>query len=111
MKKSNNTILTGLGIIAGVVILSKILKSKIPAPVESLEPVIQGQDRIRVTKDKFIWLLVNDKAKEIYNIRLFDLYELFNDDSESFIDTYNDLQRAIRSGNDIAIEVGYYKRK
>ena len=64
--------------------------------------------RIKVTKeDNFVWLVVNDKAKEIFNSGLFSLYELFEDDSEMLILTPEHLNKALESGNDIGIEGGH----
>ncbi len=56
----------------------------------------------------FIWLLVNDKAKEIFKSGLFELYQLWEDGSESLILTYTELQIAIDLGRNIGIEVGHY---
>lgn len=56
----------------------------------------------------FIWLLVNDKAKEIFKSGLFELYQLWEDGSESLISTYTELQIVIDLGHNIGIEVGHY---
>jgi hypothetical protein len=63
---------------------------------------------IRVTKnDSFVWLLVSEKAKEIFASGLFDLYVLYDDDSESLIDYYSQLDNALANGLSIGIEVGF----
>jgi hypothetical protein len=63
---------------------------------------------IRVTKnDSFVWLLVSDKAKEIFASGLFALYVLYDDDSESLIDYYSQLDNALANGLSIGIEVGF----
>ena len=62
---------------------------------------------MKVTKDYFVWKLVTDKAKEVFNSGLFDLYILFEDDSESFIETIEDLNIALKNGQNIGIEVGW----
>jgi hypothetical protein len=63
---------------------------------------------IRVTKnDSFVWLLVSEKAKEIFASGLFALYVLYDDDSESLIDDYEQLDNALANGLSIGIEVGF----
>jgi hypothetical protein len=63
---------------------------------------------IRVTKnDSFVWLLVSEKAKEIFASGLFALYVLYDDDSESLIDDYGQLDNALANGLSIGIEVGF----
>lgn len=54
----------------------------------------------------FIWLIVTDKAKEIFNADLFQLYTLHDDGSEALIETFEDLNEALGNGLDIGIEVG-----
>jgi hypothetical protein len=53
----------------------------------------------------FIWLVVTDKAKEIFNADLFQLYTLHDDGSEALIETFEDLNVALGNGLDIGIEV------
>ena len=55
----------------------------------------------------FVWFLVTDKAKEIYLSELFELYILHNDDSESLVEDFLQLNSALEDGKDIAIEVGH----
>lgn len=63
---------------------------------------------IKVTKeDGFVWLIVTGQAKEIYNSGLFDLYILYDDDSESLIEDFERLNNALESGLTIGIEVGF----
>jgi hypothetical protein len=63
---------------------------------------------IRVTKnDSFVWLLVSEKAKEIFASGLFALYVLYDDDSESLINDYEQLDDALANGLSIGIEVGF----
>ena len=54
----------------------------------------------------FVWLIVTDKAKEIFNADLFQLYTLHDDGSEALIETFEDLNEALGNGLDIGIEVG-----
>lgn len=63
---------------------------------------------IKITKeDQFIWLVVTGKAKEIYLSGLFDLYALYDDDSETLITGFTQLSEALENGLDIGVEVGF----
>jgi hypothetical protein len=59
-----------------------------------------------VMKDGFIFMDVTDKAKEIFNSGLFDLYILHGDDSESLVTNRDKITKAILEGKKIGIEVG-----
>lgn len=59
--------------------------------------------------DGFIWLLVTNKAKEVWQTGLFDVYVLHKDKSESLVESYADINDALECGLDIAIEVGHEK--
>lgn len=62
---------------------------------------------MKVMKDGFVYKLVSsDKAKDIFSLGLFDLYVIHNDDSESLIDSINELNEALEKGNEIGIAVG-----
>lgn len=54
----------------------------------------------------FIWLIVTDKAKEIFSADLFQLYTLHDDGSEALIETFEDLNEALENGFEIGVEVG-----
>jgi hypothetical protein len=62
---------------------------------------------MKKTADGFVWLLVTDKAKEIWNSGLFTLFILYEDDSESLIEDFDDLGNALANGLSIGIEVGF----
>lgn len=63
---------------------------------------------IKITKeDQFVWLIVTEKAKEIYLSGLFNLHILYNDDSESLVEGFGQLIEAIEDGLEIGIEVGF----
>ena len=64
---------------------------------------------MKITKDNFVWLIVTEKAKEIWNSGLFSLFILYEDDSESLIEEYEDLDNALSNGLSIGIEVGHLK--
>jgi hypothetical protein len=54
-----------------------------------------------------VWLLVTEKAKEVFLCGLFDLYILHFDDSESKVEGFGQLVEALENGLDIGIEVGF----
>lgn len=56
--------------------------------------------------DGFVWLLITDKAKEVYQSGLFEVYELNEDGSESLCESYSHVNDALERGVDLAIEVG-----
>ena len=65
---------------------------------------------MKITKNKFVWLTIEDwQAKKIFNAGIFELFVLHDDDSESLIDTYTNLDYAIDNNSVIGIEVGFIK--
>ncbi len=58
------------------------------------------------TKDNFIWLNVTDKAEDIFDV--FDLFILYDDESEALIENRKELLTALDSGYTIVLEVGQY---
>jgi hypothetical protein len=64
---------------------------------------------MKKTADGFVWLLVTEKAKEIWSSGLFSLFILYEDDSESLIEEYEDLDNALANGLSIGVEVGFVK--
>lgn len=65
---------------------------------------------MKTTKDNFVWLLVTDKAKEVYLSGLFELYILYNDDSEALVESFAQLSEALEGGLDIGISVGHFNQ-
>lgn len=62
---------------------------------------------MKITKDGFVWLTVNaDKATEIWQKEVFNLFILYDDDSEGLIENEVQLANAIACGMQIGIEVG-----
>jgi hypothetical protein len=55
----------------------------------------------------FIWLIVTEKSKEIYLNELFELYILHDDNSETLIEDFMQLNLALEDGEDIGIEIGF----
>lgn len=62
---------------------------------------------MKKTADGFVWLLVTEKAKEVFNSGLFSLFVLYDDDSEALIEEFGDLDKALENGLSIGIEVGF----
>jgi predicted RNA-binding protein associated with RNAse of E/G family len=57
--------------------------------------------------DGFVWFVVTDKAKEIFNSDLFELFVITDDGGEYQILDHDALNEAIEKGLDIAIEGDY----
>ena len=64
---------------------------------------MKNQMKIR---DAFVWLLVTNKAKEVFQSGLFEVYKFHDDGSESLCESIDDINDALESGIDLAIEVG-----
>lgn len=60
-----------------------------------------------IIRDGFVWLSVADRAKEIFESRLFEVYKLHEDGSESLCESYADIDDALEYGLDLAVEVGH----
>lgn len=65
------------------------------------------ENNIKITDDGFVWLIVTEKAKEIFISGLFSIYELHDDSSESLIEGFDQLTEALANGSSIGIEVGF----
>lgn len=59
------------------------------------------------TEDGFVYLIVNDKAKEIFSSGVFELYGLYANGSESLIESEEHLSNVIADGCEIGIEIGF----
>ena len=57
--------------------------------------------------DGFVWLIVTNKAKEIFSSGVFELFAVYPDGSEGLLDNYDLLREALENGLDIGIEGGY----
>jgi len=64
---------------------------------------------MKTTKDNFIFKIVTDRAKEIFNSGIFELFALFDDDTEAKIETIEELIDSLEKGLEIAIEVGHFE--
>ena len=70
-----------------------------------------GDQKIKIVDD-FVWLLITDKAKEVYQSGLFDgsICALYDDGSEDLCETYEDLTESLERGLEIGIEVGHINK-
>lgn len=69
------------------------------------------ESRLYTTKDKFSWWIVTDKAHMIFKTESIPLYVIYEDDSESLIESIDELQEAINLNLPIAMELGYIKEE
>lgn len=56
-----------------------------------------------------VYLLVTEKAKEIFQSGLFEVYKIHGNNSESLCKSYADINDALEVGLDIGIEVGAFE--
>lgn len=56
--------------------------------------------------NSFVWLLITEKAKEVFASGLFEVYRLYDDGSEKLCESFEDISEAMSDGNDLAIEIG-----
>jgi hypothetical protein len=62
---------------------------------------------MKVMNDGFVYKLVSgEKAKDIFVLGMFELYIVYDDDSEALIESHKDLNEAMERGYDIGIAVG-----
>ena len=60
--------------------------------------------------DGFVWFVVTDKARELWETNLFELFIVFDDGSEASVYGYGidkAIEMAQKGGVEIAIEGGY----
>jgi hypothetical protein len=60
--------------------------------------------------DGFVWFIVTDKARQVWDADLFELFILFDDGSEASVYGYGidvAIEMAQKNGLEIAIEGGY----
>lgn len=70
-----------------------------------------GSPKTKVLADGFVWLVIsNEQAQQLWKTEAFTLYTLYDDDSESMIETEEDLENSIRQSRPIGIEVGFLSK-
>jgi predicted nucleic acid-binding protein len=77
---------------------------------EAIAAVNANYHNMKITKDNFVWKLVDEEQAEfIFSLDLFDLYELHDDDSESLIETFDEIKNIFIINGKVGIEVGFIK--
>lgn len=67
---------------------------------------------IKVTNDNFVWKVLSEtQAKFIFISGVFDLYLLFDDESDTLLETFPEIEKAFEKGIKVVIEVGFYEKK
>ena len=71
---------------------------------------------VRVTKDDFVWMVVTHHMKSgVKQVRDLwknhTLYALYDDGTESVVESDEEINEAIKLGLDIGVEVGYLPKK
>lgn len=66
-------------------------------------------NRLIVKNDGFVWIDITQEAKEIFFSNALELYVLYDDNTESLIESVDEINEAIELGLIIAIEGGYFK--
>ena len=67
-----------------------------------------GAPQTKVLADGFVWLVISsEQARQLWETQVFNLYTLYDDESEGMIETEEDLEDSIRRSSLIGIEVGF----
>lgn len=62
---------------------------------------------MKITRDGFVWKLITaEEARKIWDAEIFEIYKLYDDDSEGLIESEERLLEEIAAGSQLAIEVG-----
>lgn len=62
---------------------------------------------IKVTSDGYVWSIVTYAAKELFSSGALSIYALHDDETETLIETHEQLREALDSGIPIGIDVGF----
>ena len=62
--------------------------------------------KVLQANDGFLWADVTNIAESLWQSQDFELYAIYDDDSESLIESLSDLDKAIEQNNEIGIPVG-----
>lgn len=67
---------------------------------------------IKVTDDCFVWKVLNEsQAKFIFISGIFELYLLFDDGTDTLVESIYEIEAAAKEGAQLVIEVGFYENK
>ena len=69
-------------------------------------------EKVIVTKDNFVWLNVTEQMKYGHKKReelwlAHELYVLHDDETDSVLETHEEIDEALNNGNPVVIEGGY----
>jgi len=79
--------------------------------MEDLTPN-QAEQMIKVTEDNFVWKILNEgQAKFVFISGVFELYLLFDDDTDTPVESIDEIEEAAKKGAQLVIEVGFYENK
>ncbi len=62
-------------------------------------------------KDNFSWWVVTDIAEQVFLVDAIELYALHDDESDSLLESIEEIEEAKELGLKIAMELGYIKAK
>jgi len=65
--------------------------------------------RLILCNDGFVWMDVTQEAKEIFSSGALELYVLYDDESESLVESVDEINEALELGLPIVIEGGLLK--
>lgn len=63
--------------------------------------------KTKVTSDGYVWCIVTYAAKELFSSGALSIYALHDDESETLIETHEQLEQALASDTPIGIDVGF----
>lgn len=70
------------------------------------------EQMIKVTEDGFVWKVLSEgQAKFVFISGVFELYILYIDESDSLVESFPEIEKAIKEGAQLVIEVGFYEKK
>lgn len=62
---------------------------------------------MKITKDGFVWKCISaEEARKIWDADLFEIFILYDDDSEGLVETPEQLKEASERGCRFGVEVG-----
>ena len=65
---------------------------------------------IKVTEDNFVWKILNEgQAKFVFISGVFELYLLFDDGTDTLVESIDEIYVATKEGAQLVIEVGFYE--
>ena len=65
-------------------------------------------NNIKICPDGFVWKkLTSSETRKLFMANIFDLFKLYDDNSEGLIESEEELEECLNDGVDIGIEVGF----